>query len=260
MNKYDLSDVTFLIPVSTDSQDRIRNLCIVISYLLNHFKAEVYIGERSPRPALGGVIADGMTHFHYLSGDPLFHKAKVLNDLAKEAHTNLICTFDSDLLLPAEQIAESVAMLRDREADVVIPYDGTVYNMREEHLPGLEEAAFNCENLDKLQTEGCRKRRTNSIGGCNIFYKKVYFEGGMSNEKFRSWGGEDDEIIHRFRKLEYDVKSVYGSMYHIPHARGVNSSMRNPNYKNNIRELETIGSMSIEDLKQEIKTWSWVPK
>ena len=47
--KIDLKDVTFIIPIRIDSDDRKRNIDLVVSYLLTHFNTNVIIKESSSK-------------------------------------------------------------------------------------------------------------------------------------------------------------------------------------------------------------------
>ena len=82
----------------------------------------------------------------------------------------------------------------------------------------------------------------------------------MENEVFLSWGNEDGERYSRFQKLYFIIKRVEGPLFHIQHAKKVNSLRKNPSIGNNTRERERIREMSVADLLKEIETWPWLPQ
>ena len=112
-------------------------------------------------------------------------------------------------------------------------------------------------NMQDIDIRTCRKRRAHSIGGAIFFNKKSYINAGMENETFKSWGGEDDELLHRFTKLDYNITRTDGYLLHLVHDRGEFSQKRHIHYNNNIKELEKIGSMTKIQLSNYIKTWEW---
>ena len=94
-----------------------------------------------------------------------------------------------------------------------------------------------------------RRGDTDSKGGCIFFDRAAYFEGGGENERFVSFGHEDEERYHRFKTLGFNVQRVNGSMFHVDHYCGVNSSTRNPAYIANFREWGRVQKMGREELK-----------
>ena len=43
--KYDLNDVTFIVPLRIDTDDRLRNIILTTSFLLTHFECTIIIKE-----------------------------------------------------------------------------------------------------------------------------------------------------------------------------------------------------------------------
>ena len=78
LDKINLKEVTFTIPVRTDSQDRLDNLNLITSYISYHFDTNILIGEESFEPTLKPI--ENTTYFHYPS-DNQFGKWIALNIL-----------------------------------------------------------------------------------------------------------------------------------------------------------------------------------
>ena len=95
-------------------------------------------------------------------------------------------------------------------------------------------------------------------GLCIFFDRKSYINGGIENEKFVSWGKEDEERFIRFSKLGYKWKRLPGFAYHLYHTRGISSSNLNPLLDNNTEECRRIESLTPDELRGEIKTWPWL--
>ena len=247
----DLSSVTFLIPISIDNPDREENLLSVIKYLDNNLDTNIIIAENCCSPRL--QYLKNIKNFKRITVpyDDVFHKTKVLNEAFKCSDTEYICSYDSDVFVPIEQFVQSLNMLKDNVCDFIITYDGTCYNVPRNHRLDLE-----ANNFD-LPINKFRKRRLNSLGGSVMFKSSVFMEGGMENENFKGWGGEDDERIHRFIKLGYRLERSHGALYHLDHIRSRDSIRIDSYYKKNLEELKKVSNMTKEKLSEYVRTWQW---
>jgi len=258
MNKIYLKDVSFLIPIRIDCNERLRNLSIILAYLKNHFDTNIYIGEESNNPKLNGLSSE-INYFFFKSNSELFHRTRIFNELCKRCDTKIICNHDADCILPVTQYVQTTNLIKSDKYDIIIPYGGLVYNLREEDTELISRASQNEKLLSNIPIQHCKRRRSNSVGGVNFFNKEIYIRGGMMNENLISWGADDDESIHRFRMLfpERFIR-LEGVLYHICHPRNINSSMKQPHYKKNVEEMNKVGKLSKEELQNYIKEWSWI--
>ena len=96
-----------------------------------------------------------------------------------------------------------------------------------------------------------------SVGCCVLRRRSTYVAAGIENERFVSWGAEDDERLARALTLGLDVQRSSGPLYHLRHARGPDSSVDNPHFTDNVRELERISAMNRHELSAEVATWPW---
>ena len=82
-------NLTFLIPVKIESQDRVRNLTTIITYLLHHFDAKVSVQEcdkvqnfhNHVLPSLNERftnVSDRLEYHFEEQKSSFFHKTKVL--------------------------------------------------------------------------------------------------------------------------------------------------------------------------------------
>ncbi len=95
-----MMDLTFLIPTRIETEDRLRNITSVVTYLLHHVPAKVIVKEVSNQPTFKfrslpeikkRVDTTNLTYLYEESNEPLFCKSKVLNDLivaSDSKHTN----------------------------------------------------------------------------------------------------------------------------------------------------------------------------
>ncbi|CAO3429837.1 tetratricopeptide repeat protein [Azospirillum argentinense] len=253
--RLDLRDVTILVPFRADSEDRKRNLRWIVSFLLKHADTAVLIGEDKAGPsdvadALGPELAARCRHLHLTGNDtPFTHKAHLLNRMVEAAETPIVALHDTDVVVDPVQYALARDAVRGGAA-MAFPYNGLFFWIlgREVHRFGhtLSAAPLNavCPRFPLMHRD--------SPGGGAFFDRAALLAAGGYNERFVSWGYEDDEIVERLRRLGLRVERVPGPLYHLEHARPENSTDRNPFIDTNKAELERIQAMDADALRAEI--------
>lgn len=253
--RLDLRDVTVLVPFRADSEDRKRNLRWIVSFLLKHADTTILIGEDKAGPsdvadALGPELAARCRHLHLTGNDtPFTHKAHLLNRMVEAADTPIVALHDTDVVVDPVQYALARDAVRDGAA-MAFPYNGLFFWIlgREVHRFGhtLSAAPLNavCPRFPLMHRD--------SPGGGAFFDRTALLAAGGYNERFVSWGYEDDEIVVRLRRLGLRVERVPGPLYHLEHARPENSTDRNPFIDANKAELERIRAMDADALRAEI--------
>ncbi len=83
MNKFNLSDVAFLIPVRLDSIDRLENLLSSVRFLNNHFFTNIYIlvADRVDCGIIDGLLGATCNCIFVKDYDTIFHRTKYINQL-----------------------------------------------------------------------------------------------------------------------------------------------------------------------------------
>ena len=249
--KIPLKDVTFTIPVHFDHIDRKMNLDLSLFLLQSAFDTNFIVCEQ------------GFKKFEYTSkwakytqlNSKHFHRTKMLNDMANLAETDYIVNWDCDVIIPPMQILMAGEELR-AGADVVYPYDGRF--ARIPRAPWFAKIQKH-RDIGIVGAEPFKGREEdhNSVGGAVMFNRNAFMDGGMENEHMISFGPEDCERADRFKLLGYDIRRVKGSLFHLNHFVGANSSSRNPHFKANHEELEKIRAMNADELRDYIDTWKW---
>ena len=107
--KHDLTQVTFIIPIRIESEDRLRNVITSVAFLLNNFDTNIIIKEvdktsvfaERALPQLESFFGVAkVKHIFEESDDPLFHRQRVLNEMIMEADTEIVVNYDCDVILP----------------------------------------------------------------------------------------------------------------------------------------------------------------
>lgn len=252
VKKHDLKDVTFTIPVKYDHPDRRENLELCIAYLKHHFDTNIMVYEMDEAPKL----ADMERHctYKFIEGKD-FHRTRLLNMMGKDAQTPIIVNYDCDVFFSPAQIVEAVQKIRNNQADGVFPYDGRFYRIGRNFYPDI------ARTLSLVPVQGMKFPeeidKTVSYGGCIIWNKFTFFEGGGENENMISWGPEDYERVERFRKLGFSIDRITGPLWHLNHFVGKDSNHTNCFFDANRQEFEKIRALSKDDLSEYVKSWKW---
>lgn len=254
--KLDLNNLTFTIPVFHDHKDRKHNLDLSVCMLQNDFLTNIIVMEQG-----GDKFAYMAEWCTYTKADgQIFHRTKMLNDMAMMATTPYIANWDCDIVIPPMQVYLTVLMLASGD-EMVFPYDGRFARLPREPWFKQIQASLDIGVVKDDEPRGKRGRAVpvSSVGGAVFFNKQSFIEGGMENEHMISFGPEDCERNDRFSMLGYRVARTGGCLYHIDHWCGPDSSKRNPHFRANHRELDKIRLMSESELRAYVQTWEWRP-
>jgi predicted glycosyltransferase involved in capsule biosynthesis len=250
----DFKDVTFIIPIRFDSEDRKRNFKITIGFLEKNFDTNIIVMEsdKDSNEEFVKTVSEKVNYIFEKTDDSLFHRTRMLNEMTKMSKTNIIVNYDIDVLFKPEQYVASRFALTTG-ADFAFPYGGKFYDIPVNYFDTIQNGDFNLVDLNS-----CTLFNPNSMGGAIFFNKDAYLKIGLENENFISWGHEDWERVGRIEKMGYKIYRVDGILYHLTHHRTHNSSGSNPMYRHNGMEYQKIMSMSKEQLEEHIKTWNWL--
>lgn len=252
--KLDLRDVTFTIPVFHDHPDRRHNLDLSVCMLQRDFDTNVIIGEQGSNKF--GYMAEWAKYIRF---DNMihFHRTKMLNDMAMTAETPIVVNWDCDVFVPPMQIWLAAEAIRNGQ-DVAYPYDGRFARVPRTWFKKLEyHLDIGIVGDTQFKGKHGKPMPVSSVGGAIFFDKNSFIEGGLENEYMISYGPEDCERWDRFHMLGFNVLRITGSLYHMDHFIGPNSSSGCPFFKANHAELAKIRSMKPNELRQYVDTWPW---
>ena len=256
MIRTDLSDFTFIVPVRIDSPERKENLELVITYLYEHFDAEIMVLEADIKEK---ITIPQISHKIFIKDDdPVFHHSYYRNYMIKSANTRFIALWDADAIAPENQVIEARNMLRETNCDLIFPYDGRYYHTPP-HLRKLytqeKHTKVLCDNIGKLPL----MHGIHSVGGAIMMNREKYIDAGMENEKFYGWSPEDYERVLRCEILGYKIMRINGPLFHLDHPRGKTSKFYS-NYINisSRKELFKICGMTPLELKSYIDSEEWL--
>ena len=253
--KIDLSDVTFTIPVGIESQDRKNNLTLIIDYLGKYFNTNIIIGESGKKINIKDFWKPEWNSYvrclFIENKTDYFYKTRILNKMAELVTTPIIVSYDSDVLMQPDKYVAAAEAIRSGKLDFCYPFNKPLKHIFKKDFRIIKETL----NLDIVDSLTGIIHQGIPPGGCFFMNREKFIEAGMENENMISWGPEDQERLHRVKKLGYKVDSLEGYLYHVDHMITRNSTYSNPLYRNNVREHEKVLKMTITELKEYIKTW-----
>jgi len=243
--KQNLTDVTFIIPLRIDTEERLENFEFIINYLNKFFDTNIMVQENDASPKANHISGTQYTFVEDTS--VMFYKTKILNEMTRKVTTPIIVEYDCDVIFPPESYTISAELLRNDQFDFVYPYDGITLDISRDYMPQIKNGDFRNITGKIVNTQ--------TVGGCVFWNRKVFIEGGMENEQFISWGTEDIERYERFLKLGYRMAHLVVHLFHFHHRRIPINDSKNPFTEHNDAELKKVMSMTKEQLQEYVKTW-----
>lgn len=241
-----LHDVTFIIPIRVDSEERLENLYCVISHLKMNFHCHIMVIEDIGDKGSRVCCPSDSTWVKYsilFRDDEIFHRTRVINWGIKNVRTKFFAIYDTDCIFDVAALYESVNRLR-AGADMVYPYSGRFVNIDRSYIvDGVIKEQVSCA--------------TGSVGGAVFLRTVAYKAAGLDNEYLISHCPDDVERYERMLKLGYKVERVDGTCWHITHPVLLNSRPVNDFTKANLEEYNKVKAMSKIELEEYIKTWPW---
>lgn len=253
----ELENITFVIPLRVDSEERRTNLDAAIDYLCLYPDIKIIVLEADTECRYKPRIEHPCLTCHYIEDhDPIFHRTRYINLLLRSVKTPVAGVWDSDVIVPLEQIAESVR--RCMTDDILCyPYDGRFFFMN----PNLSLLYKETRDFDILVKNESRHLIYNglySVGGAFTVNVEKYLSKGGENEYFYGWGPEDTERRERINNLSLNVSRVAGCLYHLHHPRFNNSKYANLECElTNRREYVKVCRMNRRELEEYISNWPW---
>ncbi len=260
-NKIDLSDVTFIIPVRIESEDRKFNFSRVIEFLAKTFNTNVIITESGPDQLVPlllekiNVKSLNLKYRYIHSNDHVFHRTLILNEMLILSRMPVTVNYDIDVFMDPQAYVNARNKIMNEGYDLVFPYKQGENTQKRVIFPNKEQ--YNGENLFD---EKYHSPYGTYCGHCQFFRTESYIKGGMENENFYSYGPEDVERVERFMKLGYKVTWMDDIIYHIEHSRGINSAPSNPMFYHNEALLQQMRALTKEETEYYYKTVFYIKK
>ena len=240
MNKIDLQDMTFLIPIRLDSMVRLENMLSSIEYLITHFNTHILVLEASSycNFILRRILPPCVCYEFIEDKDPIFYRTHYLNHMAKSVDTKYLAIWDADIIIHSSQIHDSIEKLRSQHYDIAFPYNGIFYDstsiIREVFMQNKDINVL-FENRNKMLLP----YGIHTTGGAIFVNREKYIKAGMENEVFYGWSAEDIERFERWKILNYRIYRANGPLFHLSHPRDHNGK-----YNSNLQKRLTLEALN----------------
>lgn len=248
------SEITAIIPIKIDSDDRLKNINTTISFLLKHHNCKIIVKEVDVLQKTNLPKHDRLFYIFEQSDDPFFHRTKILNEMLLQVDTKYTINYDCDMLISQKTMNMCLTMLK-KGYDLVYPYQkNTIYYTS--LLNDIQRQKFitdeNTDHIDYLISKyminlnhpgvnyyiGTGLEGVVCSGGMQFFNTQSYIEGCGENELFIDWGPEDYERLYRFFILGYKIGWIdSGNIYHIDHKKTKSTETSTKTYQSNLKNL-----------------------
>jgi len=269
-----MKDLTFMIPVKIESEDRLRNVCSVLGYLISNFDSQILIKEVDDEKNVQkfvfpliykkfGFLPDNLNYLYEKPSEEYFHKTKILNDLIKESNTSIVCNYDTDVILPVRSLQAAYELINKGISDAVYPYAVGCYQKAVRYSQDLFDEYFNTTMGDNDLITTLEKDfyiNSSTIGWCQVIRRKNYIDSFMMNENFAAWGPEDCELHYRLQLMGNKVDRIHDYVYHLEHSRSTDSWFSNPRWKENANLWEWIRRQDKEHLTKYYQNQEYVSR
>lgn len=219
--KIDLTDVTFIITIQTQSDA--KNLNAVLHFITREFSTNIVILEVDRQSKYKPLDnADHVKYEYIFEENPAYRIAYHRNQLFKKLQTPFVAVWDPNAIASSEQIIDVVNQLRLKQAVMAIPYDGRLYNADKI----LTDIFINAMEYEALLNNISRMDLTNgyySDGGAFIVNREQYLMAGGENENTWGWEPECSELIKRMEILELPVYRAKKPLFYLWPKKNTNS-------------------------------------
>lgn len=251
-----MKDITFIIPIKIDTNDRMENCSTILRFLSLFFpESEVLIIEIDGFSKVSELRQLYPSFSFYLvKRDDFFSRSLATNKGIELSTRSIICIYDADILLDPKAIVNAVDIIKRGYFPIVLPYNGLVLdvkkNLRRKIISTLEFDDFSKFKsfLSVPKDYDISTRWTQ--GGIMLADKQTLVIEGGYNQNMISYGWEDSECAERFKKLGcYYLYLKDYNLIHLDHERGVDSKP-NDKYFDNKKEYEKVRKMSRKVLRR----------
>lgn len=251
-----LLDLTIAVPLRIDSHSREENIDSLVEYFNKNAHVHILIIEADDQARYKLKKEYPNVSIYFIKDyDPVFHRTHYLNELLKMSQTPIVGLWDTDVIVPIEQVTDAIWQIREKKAVLSLPFNGCCYGVKNPYLQDFKQTI----DIRSLLPAVIPKNLVYAhlcVGGAILVAKDEYSRAGGENEHFYGWGPEDAERVKRMEILEKTIYQGKGPLFHLAHERGKNSGYASGEIEiSNRKELFKICSMHKNELEDYILTW-----
>lgn len=221
--KISLRKLELVISFRRKNEERETNLYTVLRHLNQTYEDyKVWVIEADDSPKFEWTRAPGTAHQHVFIHDVRpFPKSFLYNMGALLVRGPVICFHDADVISNPRYLRFAVDEMLDASvSDFINPYQN-VYDVSGDAKQEFVDSPDYSKKFDGLDVAnlppGVSLLYENSAGGIMVCRKSTYIKVGGYNPNLLGFGGEDDEMIVRARKLGHTWNSLRAPLFHLTH-------------------------------------------
>lgn len=256
MSKTSLRNIDIIMSFRAASEERTDNLYSVLRHLdHNHCDYRLWLMEAdtSPKFEWQRVQDTKIRHVFLHHGGP-FPKSLLYNTGVRLAASPVFCFHDADSIANPWHLRYSIDELLDQQiSDVICPYLSII------NVSGTSKQAFAAHaDYEALATAYASGKAEDfcvlyaSNNGCiGVFRKDAYMRIGGYDTAMEGWGGEDDELLVRARRLGVRWNSLHTPVFHLHHDSASRSALiERERDSANTRIVQEASAMPLEELER----------
>lgn len=231
-----MKDASYLITYrESGSADRRENLFAVLRWLAQWPEMQAIVVEQDTVSQLD-ALPFGTACTAYSAGP--FNKSWGFNIAARLARNPILIVGDADVIAP-HTLADAVERCRQGAA-AVKPYREIVDLTTEEtqRVRSGEWTFSPARPRDSPRSREGHKEFIVFAGGLFVIRRDAYHGIGGFDERFLGWGGEDDAMSARIRRMKVPTEEIDGEpALHLWHPRSRESTFGQAHYQTNVALL-----------------------
>lgn len=254
ISEFSFEEISFVIPIKIDSQDRLENLNFICNYLINRYiNSQIIIVECDKASTLS-CFAEKLELEYYFLNSERFSKTRAINLGLIKSNKTLICIWDADMIASPSAISQGIGILQKGNINLVIPHNQIFVNikneLRNDFLQNFKDGVSYFHSINKFSKNSSNENIDiyKCHGGFILTLKSTLQSVGGFNYLMTSYGWEDSEILLRFKKLGLNYCFIKDySAIHLDHFRGEDSKIGDF-YEQNFSEYNRVKSKSYTEL------------
>lgn len=266
--KYELKNLSIIVEIKVDSQDRINNLNIIIDHYNQYFNnIEILIIEQGKEQKFSltkeRTNSTNKIIYHFIHDQGAHYKTRNMNLATNLTTRPIVMMTDADVFLEPNVLLKAIKKIEKESLTILSPHNGVMVeisksfwasNQGDEILDKLIFFPRNYkENLDNYDFSNMYPiyggKEYFSTGGCLLYHKSSFNLIGGWNTNIISYGYEDMEFVFRAKKLGMKHASFRkNNIYHLEHYRGIESRY-NGLYRTNEQEWKLVCSLTKDELR-----------
>ncbi len=213
-------DLTIFIHVQLDDIERLENVLEVSRYVSSNFGANIRIAEYASynNGMLEKLIEEDIQYFFHEYYEPAICRYRLFDQLIRTATTPFVAIWSSDVIIPASQLWEVMEMMKNNEADFVIPYQ----EPRVDSVLNLKSLYRQRNSIERLYPDFETKREQYPEGILSeivIANRENCLSSGFKKENFCGWCTKDYRKHFLERNMNIKMRSIPGMIFRLEHGR-----------------------------------------